>query len=153
MDSRRDDIEKEVFGERVPDQFYIRRPAAYVVISDPDGRIAAVRGRKGHFFLPGGGSLAGESPEETIARELREELARDVTITGWIAEAIQYFSTDGKHYRLEAVFYRAEFAGEQDGEAEHELYWLASRDVDDLFYHECQKWAVGLGRRENQEEE
>jgi 8-oxo-dGTP pyrophosphatase MutT (NUDIX family) len=39
-----------------------------------------VKGTSGKFFLPGGGSLPEETAEETVRREIREELARSVRL-------------------------------------------------------------------------
>ncbi len=130
-----------IFGSIISGINYQERPAAYAVIMEVDGRIAAVKGKSG-YFLPGGGSLTDEAPEETITREVREELARDVEITEKIGEVTQYFSVGDEHYRMKAVFYKAAFTSEQQGEAEHDLYWLNEKDVADGFFHECHKWAV-----------
>jgi 8-oxo-dGTP pyrophosphatase MutT (NUDIX family) len=129
------------FGNILAGIKYQERPAAYALITDGEGRIAAVQGRRG-YFLPGGGSLPEEKPEETIARELREELARGVRIIFKIGEAVQYFSAGDEHYRMTALFYVAEFTGEQEGAAEYDLHWLNIKEVEETFFHECQKWAV-----------
>ncbi len=120
---------------------YQPRPAAYVVITDQQGRIAAVKG-KSHYFLPGGGSLAEETPEETVTREVREELAREVGIIGRIGKAVQYFYAEGQHYRMEAVFFAGEFIGEATGIGEHELCWLEVEQIEADFYHKSHVWAV-----------
>ena len=130
------------FGNKVAGIKYVERPAAYAVIRNGDGKVAAVRGKRGNYFLPGGGSLPGESPEETIEREVREELARNVRLTLKIGEAIQYFSVGESNYRMTASFYKAEFASELEGEAEHELEWLDREAMEANFFHECHKWAV-----------
>jgi hypothetical protein len=72
-----------VFGEAPPGVVCTKRPAAYVVISGRDGRVAAVRptargGRQ--FWLPGGGSHPGETPEATVVREA--EFERSPVSTG-----------------------------------------------------------------------
>ena len=51
------------------------RRGAYAVTLDPEGRIAVNRNPRG-LFLPGGGIEAGETPEDALARELREECGR-----------------------------------------------------------------------------
>ena len=130
------------FGNQLEGIEYRERPAAYAVITNGDGKVAAVRGRRGNYFLPGGGSLPGEKPEQTIEREVREELARSVRLILKIGEAIQYFSVGESNYRMTAVFYQAEFASEQDGDAEHELEWLDREAMEESFFHECHKWAV-----------
>ena len=131
-----------VFGLPDPAQECTRRVAAYAVITDPAGRIAAVRGKAG-YFLPGGGSLPGETPEQTIRREVLEELAREVRLLYCIGEAVQHFAADRVHYRMEAVFYAAEFSSETCGAGEHELCWIEPAEVERAFYHQCHAWAAG----------
>lgn len=121
---------------------YVARQAAYAVIVDQKRRIAAVKGT-GKYFLPGGGSLPDETHEQTVAREIREELAREVRIVRRIGEAVQYFYAGGHNYRMEAMFFQAEFASEPSGAGEHELYWLASGEFDQGFFHQCHAWAAG----------
>ena len=134
-----------IFGSIISEIDYQARPAAYAVITNEDGKIAAVKGSSG-YFLPGGGSLVNEMPEETVARELQEELARDVKIIEKIGEAIQYFSVGDEHYRMKAVFYKAAFAGEQKGKAEYDLYWLDAKEISGKFFHQCHGWAISQNR-------
>lgn len=130
-----------IFGEIAAGTSYLHRPAAYAVIENSERRIAAVKWRGG-YFLPGGGSLTGEMPEQTIARELREELANSVNIVEKIGEAVQYFSADGAHYRMNATFYKASLSGKLESEPEHDLYWLNRKEIAGKFFHECHEWAV-----------
>jgi 8-oxo-dGTP diphosphatase len=136
-------VDEAQFGKMLDGINYRERPAAYAVITDGDGRVAAVRGERG-YFLPGGGSLDGETPEETVRREVLEELARTVRLVRKIGEATQYFSADDVHYRMRAVFYAAEFAGEHEGQAEYTLAWLGLPEIEESFFHECHVWAVHL---------
>ena len=94
-----------IFGSPEPGHDYRLRCAAYAVILDARGCFAAVRGGE-WFFLPGGGAQPGESPRETIAREMTEELGRGIELSRVIGEATQYFysETDNQRYLLEAVF-------------------------------------------------
>ena len=61
------------FGVPVAGVLYEQRCAAYAVIRSSAGAVAAVHGPAGDW-LPGGGRLAGETPEETVVREVCEEL-------------------------------------------------------------------------------
>lgn len=122
------------------------RPAAYVVVFQSNGNVAAVganvRGRE-ELWLPGGGMHAGESPAETVLREVREELARGIVLRRNLGTAIQYFhsGTEG-WYKMTAHFFSGEFSGPVAGQGEHELQWvdLAAHAAD--FFHECHVWAV-----------
>jgi 8-oxo-dGTP diphosphatase len=134
-------FEPLIFGTIVKDVEYQARAAAYALIVDDTGKIAAVKG-KGGYFLPGGGSLPGESSQDTIHRELREEMGRDVTLLRHVAEAIQYFVADDTHYRMMAVFYHVELASEQSGKAEFEPHWLRLQDTGGKFFHQCHEWAI-----------
>ena len=136
-----DAIPAKVFGAIIEGATYGPRPAAYAVIKTTDGAVAVVKTRRG-CFLPGGGSLPGETPEETVRREVREELARDVRLIREIARAVQYFRADDQHYRMEAVFFAAEFIGEPTGAGEHELHWLNVSETAHAFFHQCHAWAV-----------
>jgi 8-oxo-dGTP pyrophosphatase MutT (NUDIX family) len=82
-----------IFGTPEPDIQHTERRAAYAVIISNDSRVAMVKGvhRGGDRFLPGGGSLPEEAPEDTVTREVREELARDVRLLSKIGAVIQYF--------------------------------------------------------------
>ena len=62
-----------VFGDRVRGLVYAPRRAAYVIVRDGMGRIACERGPDGHLYPLGGGIDPGESPEQAVVREVREE--------------------------------------------------------------------------------
>src|SRR5262249_42817593 len=124
------------FGARLEGVAYTERPAAYGVVAGENGTVAAVRGPAGGIGLPGGGSLPGETPEETLVREVREELARTVRLVRRLGEATQFFyaADDGCHYKMLGVFFLAEFPDEPDGQGEHELFWLPLADVAAAFF-------------------
>lgn len=133
-----------IFGSFDPEKDYEERPAAYGVIINDAGRIAAVKSRSG-YNLPGGGSLEGEPPEKTIEREVGEELARGVEILEKLGEATQYFSHDDRHFKMNAVFYRAAFASGPQGESKYELCWLDEAEAPKNFSHESHRWAAERG--------
>jgi 8-oxo-dGTP pyrophosphatase MutT (NUDIX family) len=140
-----------IFGSRAPDVKYTERRAAYVVIFGDGATLSTVATVESHqkHFLPGGGSLAGEAPEDTVVREVREELARGVLLTRRIGEVVQYFYSDAdeRHYKMLATFFAGEFTGDARGHAgEHELRWLSIDDVARACFHASHAWAVAQQR-------
>jgi 8-oxo-dGTP diphosphatase len=130
------------FGTRKPGTEYTDRRAAYVVVLNGES-VAAVC-HKGKCFLPGGGCEDGESPEDTLAREAREELGVQLKIIHKLGEAVQYFySPDaGEHFKSHASFHLAEF-GEPAGEkGKYEVTWVPLTELEESFFHEFQIWAV-----------
>jgi 8-oxo-dGTP diphosphatase len=133
-----------IFGFPEPNVQYTERRAAYVVIRTRDGQVAMVKSQQ-KYFLPGGGSLRGEAPEETVVREVSEELARGVRLIRRLGEATQYFysSADDRHYKMLAVFFAGEFTDEPgSGTGEHELRWLPVRKAEQSCFHACHAWAA-----------
>jgi len=125
---------------------YEQRGAAYAVIRNSVGAVAAVRVPAG-YWLPGGGMLPGETPEETVVREVREELGGTLHLVSKIGEAAQYFfaATEGRYYVMQAVFYRAKLTEGPLGPAEYEVCWLDVSHSGPLFFHACHDWAARQG--------
>ena len=119
------------------------RRAAYVVVR-LGGSVAFVKHRS-MYFLPGGESAAGESPSETVVREVGEELSCEISVDREIGTAVQYFysSDDKVHYRMEATFFTGNFKTEPRGQ----ICWLSDDDLKDRLFHECHGWAVDRASR------
>lgn len=134
------------FGAPVAGVTYEQRLAAYAVIRNGAGAIAAVHVPAG-YWLPGGGALPGETPEETVVREVREELGCTLHLVNKIGEAVQYFfaATGSRYYAMQAVFFRAELAAGTLGPAEYEVCWLDVSHPAPMFFHACHDWAVRQG--------
>jgi len=134
------------FGVPVAGVPYEQRCAAYAVIRNRAGTVAAVHVPAG-YWLPGGGNLPGETPEETVVQEVREELGGTLRLVHKIGEALQYFfaASEGRYYAMQAVFFRAELHEESHGPAEYELCWLDVSHPGPWFFHVCHDWAVRQG--------
>ncbi|MEK6261728.1 MAG: NUDIX domain-containing protein [Planctomycetota bacterium] len=148
-----DDSFSTRFGNPPPGIVCRDRRAAYAVIHGPDGHVAVVCVNvRGHdeFWLPGGGMLDHESPEQTIVREVREELGRTAKVLRRIGESVQFFyaGDEGCWYKMVAHFFAAELQGDADEQAEYELHWVdpGVRKLD--FFHECHAWAALGGHQE-----
>ncbi|HYW74779.1 MAG TPA: NUDIX domain-containing protein [Pyrinomonadaceae bacterium] len=147
-------IAKElVFGSRSPNVEYIERRAAYVVIIDR-GQVAMV-GHGRNRFLPGGGSLPDETPEMTVAREVREEIGFSVRLLHLLGKATQYFYADSdvRHYEMLATFFAGQISKRiSNSIPEHELEWLPLSEATASCFHECHAWAIGQCRGVPQQE-
>ena len=136
-----------VFGKAPPGIVCRDRPAAYAVIHNSAGHVAVVcanvRGRD-QFWLPGGGIHDDESPQQTIAREVNEELGRHVTLHRKIGAVFQFFyaSDEACWYKMEAHFFAARFEEEADGDGEFALHWVDATRCKSDFFHECHVWAT-----------
>jgi 8-oxo-dGTP pyrophosphatase MutT (NUDIX family) len=132
------------FGIRREGVQYRQRRAVYAVVGGANGTVAAVKGPSGRFWLPGGGSLRNETAEETIVREVREELARSVRLIRKLGEVTQYFyaARAKHHYEMLAVFFAAEFPDQPSGQGEYELHWLPVAEAEEAFFHASHAWAV-----------
>jgi 8-oxo-dGTP pyrophosphatase MutT (NUDIX family) len=91
--------------------------------------------------------LPGERPEETVVREVREELGYSLRLVCKIGEALQYFLAvaEGRYYAMRAVFFRAELVEGPGGPAEYALCWLDVSHPGPWFFHACHDWAVRQG--------
>ena len=99
-----------------------------------DGKILSTRTRgRNKFYIPGGKREADETDEETLVREVKEEL--DVHI---IRETISYLGTfkaqsDGatEGVIVKMTCYTAEYNGNLKASSEiEELRWLDTMDLD-----------------------
>jgi len=134
-----------VFGNRVEGHAYVRRPSAYALVRNTAGEFAIVRTPHG-CFLPGGGMDSGETPQETVVREVMEECGFIVKPGTVVGQAIQFvYSTEEEEYfEKVCVFVEAELVGTTTkSEDDHELHWLTMAQALDCLSHESHRWAAG----------
>jgi predicted kinase/8-oxo-dGTP pyrophosphatase MutT (NUDIX family)/diadenosine tetraphosphatase ApaH/serine/threonine PP2A family protein phosphatase len=136
--------EAPVFGERLAGHEYRSRPGAYAFIRDEKGRVAVIRVPTG-VFLPGGGSDPGETPEQTLVREMLEETGHEVRIGRPIARATQLVGTPERGLIEKVGTYFEATLGPRVGEPaerDHALEWLPPDEAARALKHPAQQWVV-----------
>lgn len=133
------------FGEQRTGCDYQPRPGAYAVLLDAEQRIAIIRTPQG-CYLPGGGSEPGESPEETLRREVREECGYGITDLRRLGEAIEFVfaEQEQQYFRKQGVFFIAALGAclPHETEGNHTLLWLTPRDAVRQLSHQSHAWVV-----------
>ena len=127
----------------------IIRPSAYAVVTNARGEIAIVQAKEG-ILLPGGGIDANESPEVAAIREVAEECALQVTITGDLGQAIQFVTSTekGATFEKRSRFVSARVQSSICGAApEHTTRWLTVRDALETVTYESHAWAIRRWQR------
>ncbi|MGA2643060.1 MAG: (deoxy)nucleoside triphosphate pyrophosphohydrolase [Spirochaetia bacterium] len=100
-------------------------------ILQQDGLVLIARRKPGKHMagkweFPGGKIEKGESPEQSLARELSEEL----DVRARIGEQLCHSSYEGEGISLELLVYRVEgFEGTPVLREHEELRWVAPRDL------------------------
>ncbi|MBZ5534738.1 MAG: NUDIX domain-containing protein [Acidobacteriia bacterium] len=134
-----------VFGTRPEGGTCVIRPSAYGVVEDTEGRLAVVCTPHGNF-LPGGGIEDGETPEETIKREVLEECGLRVVLGAWTIRAVQfvYSESENTHFEKRSIFIEGalEYSFRTKSEADHELVWVNSDMAVQFFSRQSHCWAV-----------
>jgi 8-oxo-dGTP diphosphatase len=102
-----------------------RRVGAIVACVDASGRVLLVRQRGGPFagawLLPGGGVEDGESPEDAVRRETREETGCELTQLAHVATYEVDESTED--FRALVHLYRGTAVGEARAEDGSAVRW------------------------------
>jgi len=133
-----------VFGTRLEDRTYVRRPSAYALVRNAAGHWAVVRTREG-CFLPGGGMETHETAEQTVEREAQEECGFVLKPGAVAMQAIQFVYSSEEHQYFEKIceFVEAELIGTvAPSEKDHQTVWLNVDQAVDALSHESHRWAV-----------
>jgi 8-oxo-dGTP diphosphatase len=133
-----------VFGTRIAGCSYTVRPSAYALVLDQDGRIAIVRAARG-WLLPGGGIDAGETAEQAVEREAREECGFVIQIRGIVGHATEIVHSPAGNAGVDkvSVFFDAAVTGSVvPTEPNHELVWLPRAEAVTQLSHKSHRWAV-----------
>ena len=81
-----------------------------------------------NYALIGGRIGIGENSVDTIKREIKEELGKDIEITGYIATIENFFEMNGSKYHEIMFVHKVEFADEDDKKIEHTLENIEGKD-------------------------
>ena len=98
---------------------------------------------KDHYCLIGGRVEIGENSENTIRREIIEELGKEIDITRYVSTIENFFEFEGSKYHEYMFVYEAEFKDEKDKLIEDTLcniegkdylkyYWIDLKDIDNV---------------------
>jgi 8-oxo-dGTP diphosphatase len=98
----------------------IERDGAFLLTRRLDGTHLA-----GHWEFPGGKLHAGETLEECLAREIREELDAEIEV----GREILATSHDYPERSIELRFFRCELRSEPTPTMGQEMRWVALRDL------------------------
>lgn len=77
---------------------------------------------KDHYCLPGGRIEIGESSEETIKREIQEELGKEIDIIGYLATIENFFEMENKKYHEYYFLHKIEFSNEADKKINYTMH-------------------------------
>jgi 8-oxo-dGTP pyrophosphatase MutT (NUDIX family) len=97
----------------------------YVIVIVP-------RGRRRVLGLPKGGPNAGESPEQTAAREVREETGISVTVRERLGQVEYTYRRGGRRIDKTVHFYLCRFENGDTADHDHEVddaRWMPLREA------------------------
>ena len=87
-----------------------------------------------HYALIGGRVEIGENSVDTIKREIKEELGKDIEIIGYISTIENFFELKDLKYHEIMFVYKAEFCDEEDKKIEHAMENVEEGGESDIHY-------------------
>ena len=73
-------------------------------------------------------AMIGENSEDTIKREVQEELGKEIEITGYVSTVENFFEMKGAKYHEIMFIYKAEFVNDEDKKLESTLQNIEGKD-------------------------
>jgi len=92
-----------------------------VVVRGDDVIVIVPRGRRRVLGLPKGGPAAGESPEQTAAREVREETGVTARVRDRLGQVDYSYRRGGRWIDKTVHFYLCEFEAGDTADHDHEV--------------------------------
>lgn len=83
---------------------------------------------KSHYALIGGRVAVGENSEETVKREIMEEIGKEVNIIEYIATVENFFKSDEIKYHEILFIYKAEFKNNEDKLIQEKMKNIEGKD-------------------------
>ena len=129
---------------------YITRPGSYAVFFNEKEEAGIVKTNDGYYFLAGGGIEEGETAEETLHREVKEEAGLFMDITSPIGTVMEHYHDKGndQYYKKIINLYLIEpkvFVPEAQTELDHTFMWLPISEAHRLMYHDAYRWGIEKG--------
>lgn len=81
-----------------------------------------------HYALIGGRVKIGENSADTIKREIKEELGKDIEITEYVSTIENFFEMKGLKYHEIMFVYKIEFTNEDDKKIEYPMKNIEGED-------------------------
>lgn len=134
-----------VFGAPSPALPQVIRPSAYALIHAAGKGLAIVRASTG-LYLPGGGIVGAESPEDAACREAREECGLTILPGSWRRAAIDHITAEREatHYEKRTIFCDATVVAiTEPVEPGHVLVWTDASEALVALTPPSHRWAVG----------
>ena len=95
------------------DQWRLNCRAAGIVIHN--NKVLVHHNTKDTYYaLVGGRVKLGEPSSDTVVREFKEELGKDIEIIGYISTIENFFELNGKKYHEIIFIYQVEFVDDDD---------------------------------------
>ena len=83
---------------------------------------------KDHYCIPGGRIELGENSENTIKREIQEELGKDIDILEFSSTIENFFYMNEKKYHELYFLYKVEFKNEDDKKIDYTMHNNEGKD-------------------------
>ena len=81
-----------------------------------------------HYALIGGRVEIGENSADTVKREIKEELGKDIEISGYISTSENFCEMKGSKYHEIMFVHKIEFTNEEDKKIEYTMKNVEGKD-------------------------